>query len=186
MIPARPPTETDQSQAPVTRLRGASVGPVNTRRVGQVLAGLCLVTLTTLFVVFLLGGLHKNAQISSLRQHGVTVDVTVTRCVGLLGGSGSNTSGYSCRGTLMLNGQRHDEAIPGTAFLSPGQKIRVVTVPGDPALLAPVHTVAHEHTSWTVLLVPAILLVALLALIALLVFVSRRRGGVRHGDSLHP
>lgn len=162
------------------------MGPVNTRWVGHVIAGVCLAVLATLVVVFFLAGLHKNAQISSLRQHGVTVDIKVTRCVGLIGGSGSNATGYSCRGTLTVNGQRHDEAIPGTAFLSPGQELRVVTVPGDPALLAPVRTVDHEHTSWTVFLVPAILLVGLLALIALLVVVPRRRGRVGRGDSPHP
>src|ERR1700728_2043273 len=83
--------ESATPQAPVTTLRGASVGPVDTRRVGQVVIGLCLAILATLVIVLFLSGLHKNAQISSLRQHGVVVEVRVTKCVGLIGGSGSNT-----------------------------------------------------------------------------------------------
>jgi hypothetical protein len=167
--------ESAAPQAPVTTLRGASVGPVDTRRVGQVVVGLCLAILATLVVVLFLSGLHKNAQISSLRQHGVVVEVRVTKCVGLIGGSGSNTTGNSCRGTLMVDGHRYNEAIPGTAFLSVGQHVRVVTVPGDPALLAPVHTVARQHTSWSVYIVPAILLLALLLLIAFLILRRRRQ-----------
>jgi hypothetical protein len=163
------------SQAPVTTLRGADVGPVDARRVGQVVIGLCLALVASLAVALFLSGLHKNVQISSLHQHGVIVQVRVTKCVGLIGGSGSNTTGNSCRGTLVVGGHRYNEAIPGTAFLSVGQTIRVVTVPGDPALLAPVHTVARERTSWSVYIVPAILVLALLLLIALLLFRRRRQ-----------
>jgi hypothetical protein len=151
------------------------VGPVDARVVGQVVVGLCLAIVATLAVVLFLSGWHKNAQISSLHQHGVIVEVKVTKCVGLIGGSGSNTTGNSCRGTLTVGGHRYNEAIPGTAFLSVGQHLRVVTVPGDPALLTPVHTLASQHASWSVYIVPAILLVALLLLIALLVFRRRRR-----------
>jgi hypothetical protein len=151
------------------------VGPVDARRVGQVVVGLCLAIVAGLAVVLFLSGLHKNAQISSLHQHGVIVEVRVTKCVGLIGGSGSNTTGNSCRGTLTVGGHRYNEAIPGTAFLSVGQHLRVVTVPGDPALLAPVHTLAGEHTSLNVYIVPAILLLALLLLIALLLYRRRRQ-----------
>jgi uncharacterized integral membrane protein len=173
-MPAPAPAGADQSPAPVTTLRGASVGRVDAGRVGQVLAGLGLAILAALVVVLFLSGLHKNAQISNLRQHGVVVDLKVTTCVGLIGGSGSNGAGYSCRGTFTVDGHRYNEAIPGTAFHAVGQNLRVVTVPGDPALLSPVHTVAREHTSWSVYIVPAVLLLALLLLIAFLIYRQRR------------
>ena len=83
-------------------------------------------------VALYVAGARKNAQIADLRQHGVPVEVTITGCQGLLGGSGSNAAGYACRGTFTLDGRRDDEALPGNTLLSPGTKVRAVAVPGDP------------------------------------------------------
>ena len=54
--------------------------------------------------------------------------------------------------------------------------VLVRIVPGDPALLSPAQVVAHEHSSWTVFVLPAILFVVLLLLVVGLVMVQRRRG----------
>ena len=107
----------------VAPLRGAGV-QIDGRRIARVLLGLVLATLAVLVVVFTVIGIHNNRQIDQLRNQGVPVAVTVTVCQGLLGGSGSNSAGYSCRGTYELDGHRYDEVLPGTALHAPGTVVR--------------------------------------------------------------
>jgi hypothetical protein len=166
--------EPSSSEA-LTTLRGSSVGKVDGRRVAQVLVVLCLVTLAVLVVVFSVAGAHRNSQVSTLRTHGVKVDMTVTGCAVLIGGSGSTPAGDACRGAFTLDGHRYVEAIPGSAVYTSGQSLRIVVVPGDPALLAPVRVVMDEHSSWTVFILPAILFAVLAVGSAGFVAVRRRR-----------
>jgi hypothetical protein len=156
---ARSALETPGGQ--LTNLRGAGVD-VDVRRLGQVFVGLFLVALIALTVVFAIVGINKNAQINRLRQHGVSVQVTVTGCLGLLGGSGSNAAGYACRGTFVFGAHRYHEAIPGDSLYPSGTMIRAVIDPNDPALLDTPGTVAAAHASWRVFLLPIIFAVAAL------------------------
>jgi len=175
--------EPDASDGPLTHLRGAGVD-VDIRRVGQVVVGLCLVGVAVLGVIMLVAGFQKNAQINSLRTNGVPVQIRVTGCLGLLGGSGSNAAGYDCRGTFTLDGRTYTENLPGNTLLTPGTTLRGVSVPGDPALVSTPGAVAAEHPSWTVFAVPVILLV-LLAVILGVLFVRRRRvRGAQRGDRI--
>jgi|SRR5664280_1635270 hypothetical protein len=162
----------DRSGEPVTTLRGAGV-QADVRRVGRVVIGLSLVTLAAVATVLLVAGFQKNAEITSLRANGVPVDVTVTKCLGLMGGSGSNLVGYDCSGTYIVDGHTYTEDIPGNTLHAPGSTLQGLTVPGDPALFSTPGAVAAEHPSWRVFIVPAILLVALLLLVGALVL--RRR-----------
>ncbi len=149
---------------------------VDGRRIVQVLVGLVLVTLAVLVVVFTVAGIHNNRQINQLRDQGVAVEVTVTGCQGLLGGSGSNSAGYSCRGSYELDGRRYSEVLPGTSLHVPGSTIRSVAVPGDPALVSPVSIVDSEHASDGVFILPAVLLVILLGALGGLVLLRRGAG----------
>jgi hypothetical protein len=101
----------------------------------------------------------------------------VSGCRGLMGGSGSNLVGYQCTGTFTLDGHRYSEAIPGTSFHRPGAALRVVTVPGDPALVSTVRAVATERSSMRVFAIPTILLVLLALLVGASVLKRRRIGG---------
>jgi hypothetical protein len=134
---------------------------VDARRVGGVIVGLVLVALAVLTVVLFVAAAHKNTQITRLRQDGVPVAIRVSGCLGLLGGSGSNPAGYTCRGSFTLDGRRHNEAIPGDTLHPPGTMLRGVSVPGDPALVTTASALAGEHTSWRVFILPAVLLVLL-------------------------
>ncbi len=118
-----------------TTLRGAGVD-VDVRRVGRVAVGLCLVALAVVAAILFVVGAHKNAQITRLRQHGVPVTVTVTGCLGLLGGSGSNAAGYACKGRFVLDGHRYLESVPGNVLRPVGTKVRAVAAAGDPPLLS--------------------------------------------------
>ena len=160
------------SPEPLTTLRGAKVA-VDVRRAGQVAAGICLVTLAVIAGVLFAAGAHKNAQISELRAHGVPVEITVSRCLGLIGGSGSNATGYTCWGSFTLGGHRYSEAIPGDAAHVPGATVRAVAVPRDPGLLSTLGAVANDRASWNVFVVPAALVIAL-AVLALALGLGRR------------
>jgi hypothetical protein len=153
----------------------------NVRRLVPVLVGVCLLALATLSVIFLAAGVHRNDQIDQLRHEGVPVDITVTGCLGLIGGSGSNIAGYACHGTFTLDGHLHSEAIPGNTFYRPGSKVRAVAVPSDPGLLSPTAALATEHSSWRVFILPGILLVVLALSVAGLLL--RRRHGSRAATS---
>jgi hypothetical protein len=171
---AAPSGTASPSHEPVSTLRGPSVGQVNVRRIGQILALIGLVTLVVLVVVFALAGAHRNSQISNLRTNGVTVDMKVSGCLVQIGGTGSNPAGYRCQGTLAVNGHRYTEPIPGLTHYAEGQVIHVVVVPTDPALLATVHDLSREHTSASVYVLPIILFLALVLLFVGLVFERRR------------
>ena len=169
----------------VGQLRGAGV-QVNGRRVAQVGLGVVLATLAILAIVFTVVGVHTNQQNDRLHNDGVPVSFTVTGCLGLLGGSGSNAAGYSCQGTYTLDGARYHEQLPGNSFHRPGSTVAAIAVPGDPALVSPASVVATEHSSAGVFVLPAILLVALLVLAALLVVLRRRRRQRAHDAHTPP
>jgi len=50
-----------------------------------------------------------------------------------------------------------------------------VVVPTDPALVSPVTTLAGEHTSWKVFILPAILLLVLALLVGAIILRRRHR-----------
>jgi hypothetical protein len=172
------PGSAPDAEARVAPLRGATV-QIDRRRLTRVLVAIVVATLAVLVVVFTVVGIDKNHQIDQLHNQGVAVNVTITSCQGLLGGSGSNGAGYACRGTYGLDNRRYNEQLPGTALHAPGTVIRAVAVPGDPALVSPVSVVSAEHSSATVFILPAVLLVLLVAI--LIVVLLRRRG--KSGDA---
>ena len=162
---------------PLTTLRGASV-EVDPRKVIRVVVVLCLTVLAVAIVILFVAGVDKNAGITSLRQQGIPVDVTVTRCTALLGGSGSNGVGDSCYGTFVLSGKSYRSPIPGNTIHAPGTTLRLVTIKGDPGLLSTVHQVQTEHASWKVFILPTVLLALLAALVVAIAVRLRRDRGV--------
>jgi len=161
------PGETVPSDEPLGTLRGAGI-KVDGRRVGRVLLALIVVALAVLVVILYATGIQKNSQITRLHQHGVPVDVRVSGCLGLLGGSGSNQAGYACRGSFTLDGRRYSESIPGNILRIPGTTVRAVTVRDDPALLETARALTGEQSSGKVFVLPTILLILLLLALAAL------------------
>jgi uncharacterized membrane protein len=171
----QPKTAATSSES-VTTLRGSSVGKVNTRRVGQVVLVVTLVTLLVLAVVFLVAGIHRNNQISSLQDNGVPAIMTVTACSLLIGGSGSTPAGDICQGNFTLNGHLHSELIPGMTEYRIGEKLHIKVVPSDPALLAPASVAANEPSAWSAFVLPAVLFLAFLLLLLGWIIFERRHG----------
>lgn len=159
---------------PVSTLRGAGA-QVDGRTVAKVALGLVLAVLAVLVIVFAIAGVDKNQQIDELRGQGVPVSFTVTKCQGLLGGSGSNGAGYACRGSYQLDGHTYDEPLPGTAFFAPGATVHAIAVPSDPGLVSPVTIVKSEHASWKVYILPVILFAAFVLIVAVVVWRARTK-----------
>jgi hypothetical protein len=185
--PPSPQSENGNSEVPPTgggvggadgdrigTLRGATV-QIDSRKLVRIALGLVIGTLIVLVIVFTVAGVHTNQQDDRLHTQGVPVTVTITGCLGLLGGSGSNAAGYSCHGTYTLDGHRYTEQLPGNTFHRPGSTVPSVAVPGDPALVSPVSIVDAQHSSSSVFILPAVLAFVLLLLVGTILL--RRRSG---------
>lgn len=163
-----------KADEPISTLRGASAA-VDAHRAAQVVVGLILTTLAVLGVVFLVVGIDKNGQINELKNQGVPVTYVVSKCLGLLGGSGSNAAGYSCQGSYTIDGRRFFENLPGSSKYGPGAKVQAISVRSDPSLLSTQRILDSERASGSVFILPAVLLGAC----ALIVFALLLRRGQR-------
>jgi hypothetical protein len=166
------PPPIDDANADLRALRGATV-EVDPRRVARSVAVSCLIALLVATVALTVAGVRKNDQVTELRDHSVGVAVTVTTCRGLLGGSGSNPVGYTCKGTYLVGGHRYDQTLPTNVLYAPGTRVALVVAADDPDLLSTRELVAAERPSWLVYRVPAVLFVVLV--VALVVLARRRR-----------
>jgi hypothetical protein len=155
-------------------LRGATVA-VDHGRLVRLLTVMVLVALALGAVASLAYGVHGNAQRSDLRSHGVPVTVTVTSCLGELGGSGSNPVDYVCRGSYDLAGQRYSSPVPGTTAYAPGTQLHAVAVPGALALASSTGAVLIPDPSWHVYVLPAVLAGGFVAIAVLARRAGRRR-----------
>lgn len=138
-------------------MRGAGVD-VDGRRLGRI-------ALSFLFAVIGIGGValgvaavHHDVQINDLTHHGVPVEITSTGCLGLLGGSGSNSAGNRCSGTFTYGGKRYHVTIPGTALHPPGSKVRAIAASDDPSLVTTPGQWRTERASVASFVVPVLLL----------------------------
>jgi hypothetical protein len=166
--------QSGQSDQPVSKLRGAGAA-VDARVAGRVVLALVLLTLGVLVVVFTVVGAHKNAQIDELHDQGIPVTFTVDRCIGLLGGSGTNGAGYACTGSYELGGHRYHQPLPGYSYHAPGATVQAVAVPGDPTLVSTAAMVRTDHASTRVYILPGVLFAVLVALLAVVLLAERRR-----------
>jgi hypothetical protein len=160
---------------PVSTLRGASVS-VDPRKAGRIVLAVVMATLAILGVVFIVVGIDKNDQINELKSQGVPVTYVVSKCLGLLGGSGSNAAGYACQGSYRIDGHRYFEDLPGTSIHAPGERVAAISVRSDPTLLSTPAIVASDRASWTVFVLP-IALWGAFVLLVLVVVLRRRRAG---------
>jgi hypothetical protein len=167
------PDEKPDDPLRVGALRGAGV-QVDAGRVGHVAAMLALVIVMVVAAVLLVAGLRKNSQIDSLRANGVPVEMTVTRCLALVGGTGSSPAGFECTGTYRYQGHHYTEGIPGSQNLPVGSTVHGIAASDDPALFSTFRTVASEHSSLARVALPAGVFVVAIA-VCIWVVVRRRR-----------
>ncbi len=151
--PDEEPTDPDR----VGALRGAGV-QVDAARIKYVAAVLGLVVVMAVAGVVLVAGIRKNNQIDTLRANSVPVELTVTRCLALIGGTGQSPAGFECTGTYVYQGHTYSEGVPGTQNLPVGSTVHGIVAPSDPALFSTSQTVAAEHASVARVVLPAVVL----------------------------
>lgn len=176
------PRRNAQSPAAAGRvgaLRGASV-EVDARTLGTAVGVAVLLALLVAGALLLAAAVHRNAQVADLRAHGVPVDVTVTGCIGGLGGSGSNEVSYLCTGVYRRGGNSHTVTLPDSADHAKGSVVREVTVPDDPGLVATPAAVRGERVEAKLYILPVAMLVVAVGGAATWIVARRRRqaGGV--------
>jgi hypothetical protein len=172
----------DRSAEPVSTLRATRV-EVDVRRIGPAAFFICLIALGVVTITLFVAGAEKNAQLSNLRQHGIPVEITVSSCLGQLGGSGSNAAGYACHGTFTFEGHRYLVSVPGNVLRYPGTKVHGVTVARDPHLISTASEVARDAPSPRVFILPSVLLALLvLGVVAFAVRWRRSRNGAGFGS----
>ena len=156
-------------------IRGGGGVDIDGRRILRVAGSVCLVGLAVLVVITTVSARGQNSRMPRLQQHGVPVTVTVTGCVGIVSGTGSTNTGFSCRGDYTLDGHAYNKVITGTsAQLEEGSTVPAIAVPGDPALLSTADAVAHSPHSSDVYVTPIILFGVLILGVALLGWDTRR------------
>jgi hypothetical protein len=158
--------DVDQTRGP-SSLRGPGAQHISERfwfAAGALLLGVVAVVVVVSFI----SGTNDNARIERLKTHGVAVVVTVTSCAGNLGGSGSNASSYTCRGSYRVDGARYVEVIGSKSTLSPtGSSVRGVADPSRPSTVELASAVKRSSTSDSVYVVPSVLALLVLVLAAL-------------------
>jgi hypothetical protein len=157
----------------VGALRGAGV-QVDAARVGHVAAVLGLLAVMVVAGVLLAAGVKKNAQIDNLKGADVVpVNLTVTKCLALVGGTGSSPAGFECTGTYPYRGTAFTEGVPGSVDLRVGSTVHGIIASGDPGLFSTPRAVASEQAGAARAVVPAVVL--LLSAAGLVWVVLRRR-----------
>lgn len=113
----------------VASLRGPTA--ISIGRKSKLFAGaIGLILQAAVLVVSFLSVTNNNARVDRMKAHGIPVTVTVTNCRGNIGGSGSNSAGYTCRGDYTVNGISYHELIGSMAtFSAPGTAVRGVADP---------------------------------------------------------
>ena len=154
---------------------------MNTAALRRVLFWAALAGLLGGGIGLIASGVVSNARIDRLRHQGQPVVATVSGCEGLLGGSGSNGVGYTCRAQFRLGGRIWSEVLPGTQLRAPGSRLALVVVPSDPKDLATPAGMAVERTSYLAFLWAGLLWVAALVL-AGAALVTRRRDRTQGSD----
>jgi hypothetical protein len=162
----------------VASLRGAQAASLG-RRFWLRAATVGLVVFAVALTLSFASTLNDHARLDRMKAHGVPVAVTVSNCVGNMGGSGSSVAGYVCRGTYDLGGVTYHEIISSmTTFASPGSHVAAIADPSQHGYVALASAVNSSTSSAFVVLI--FLAVVLLILVALLIRIRRR---VRSDDA---
>jgi hypothetical protein len=167
----------DSSTSPA--LRGPDARHISDR-FWLVTGTLLLGVFAIIIVVSFISAFNDNARIDRLKNHGIPVTVTVTSCVGNIGGSGSNAAGYTCRGSYRVDGVRYVEVIGKKSTPSnAGTKVHGIADPSRRSTVEVASAVRASSSSASVYFVPSVL--ALFLVIATIASRRRKRSS-KSGD----
>jgi cobalamin biosynthesis Mg chelatase CobN len=166
--------ETPPSHERIASLRGAQAASVG-RRFWLRAATVGLVIFAVAIALSFASTLNDHARLDRMKSNGVPVSVTISNCVGNMGGSGSNVAGYVCRGTYTLGGAKYNEIISSmTTFASPGSHVRAIADPSQHGYVALASAIKNATSSAAAFVVLIILAVVFVVLVALLLRMRRR------------
>ena len=118
---------------------------------------------------------HDNARINRMKSHGIAVSVTVTRCIGNIGGSGSNGVGYTCHGVYSIAGTTYHELIGSmTTFAVSGTKVPSAADPSRPTTVTLASALAKSAASRAAYVPAGLFAIALIVLTFMFVRFTRR------------
>ncbi len=141
----------------VVALRGPQAQRID-RRFWSVAGALLLAAFAAVVVVSFISAVNDNARIDRMKNHGISVVVTVTSCVGDIGGSGSNAAGYTCRGSYRVHGVHYEEVIASKSTWSDtGTNVRGVADPSRPSTVELASAVATSSSSDSTYVIPGLL-----------------------------
>jgi hypothetical protein len=117
-------------------LRGGQAARVDAGRTLRVLVALVLLVLVVVTTALTVSIAGANSRTSRLRHHGVAVEATVLRCLGVSSGIGMGIEYWQCQTSFALSGKPYVEMLGGSRTLrAVGSNVGAVVVPGDPASL---------------------------------------------------
>jgi len=155
-------------------LRGPA--PVSVGRRFWLFAGVFgLAVFAVVLVVSFLSVTNDNARIDRMKTRGIPVTITVTSCIGNIGGSGSNSAGYTCRGDYTVGGATYRELIGSMAtFFATGTTVRGVVDPSHHGTVVLSSAIRDSSASPSRYVAPGLLSIVLVTLTLALRRVARR------------
>jgi len=170
LSPSTPPSDR------VVSLRGPEVVSIG-RKFWHRLAAVALALSFTALIVNVVSTAHDNARIARMKTHGIAVRVTVTRCIGSVGGSGSNGAGYTCHGDYSIAGTTYHELIGSmTTFATSGTKVNSVADPSKPTTVILASALKTSTASLAAYVPAGLLAIVLIAFTFVFVRFTRRSG----------
>ncbi|MDE3107075.1 MAG: hypothetical protein KGJ42_02840 [Acidobacteriota bacterium] len=158
------PALTNHGHGRVAPLRGATTTSVG-RAPWLVAGAFGIVVLAVIAVVSLLSATNDRARLHRLQSEGIAVAVKVVTCTGNIGGSGSTSAGYSCRGSYVVGHQSFTERVGSkTTFSPPGTILKGVADPRQPSTVVLASALKDAHVSLGSFLAPLVLALVTLAL----------------------
>jgi hypothetical protein len=134
-----------------------------------------LVIFAVIIVVSFLSASHDNASIERMKTHGIPVTVTVNNCIGNIGGSGSNSAGYTCHGSYQVDGSTFHEIIGSmSTFSAAGTSVRGVADPSRHSTVELAFAIKESAPSPSAYVPGGLLTVLLVGLTLILLRVARR------------
>lgn len=163
------------SEDRVAPLRGPAV--VNVGRTPWLVAGaLGLLALSAIVVVSFLSAVNDHARLHRLQSAGIDVSIKVLNCTGNIGGSGSNSAGYTCRGSYRVDHVAFNELIGDKTTLSPaGATLSGVVDPAKHSTVVLASAIKNAHASLVNFVTPLVLALLVVVLARALWRVTRRR-----------
>ncbi len=163
----------------VAPLRGAASKSLQ-RRSWYLLGALGLVAFAVVIAVAFASVVNHNASVSRLKNGGIHVTVIVESCLGNIGGSGSNSAGFTCHGHYRIGNTPFHELIGSlTTYVAPGTSVQGVVDPAQPSKVVLASAVRRSNPSEAAFIAPVILLFLFLTLSVLLIGKARRQLGSR-------